>query len=154
MNTSANTKSTRTWDKIDSPDDYDKTVVVPSQDIFDNFTTFDDRLSGSQCSANDISTKPVTAPEAYNGSSSCKIWGGIKGRVALTLLFSSRSKASLKGIKMLSPTVQNRISQPSDIELPGSEGYFIFYPTKKWGIRERQMKGLEKNESKAAASSR
>jgi hypothetical protein len=101
---------------VDLPDDYDKTVIAPSYDVFNNFTAFDDGLSGGQRSANEISGKSAAPPGAYKGSSSCKIWGGIKGRVALTLLFSSRRRASLKGRK-LSATVQNKVSQQSDIEL-------------------------------------
>lgn len=38
---------------------------------------------------------------AYSGKSSWRICGGIRGRVDLTRLFSSRDRASLKGMAML-----------------------------------------------------
>ena len=37
----------------------------------------------------------------YKGRSSCKIWGGMRGRVDLTRLFSRRERASLKDMAVL-----------------------------------------------------
>ena len=57
MGASGDVGETRAQDILDLPDDDDETVVAPSKDVLDYFSTLDDRLSGTQSSTNGIRTK-------------------------------------------------------------------------------------------------